>query len=337
MKYTLTETGDYGLTLNEPENRGGEEEQTRNNVIGLREVIYDAMLYSGQDGGFVYAEVELRHMQLAFRKGLREERFSPGDSSGLVEEVSGIPQSKWNEYSIILTTIDLATMRKYKEEARLSSLVVREIAREDSSKVDIISYSQLQAFAALFAQRAVCRYAAASTPGGGGNSNNGKSSTAREASFWVEESNLVNANGNMGDRTKRSANSVNATVLAAVKQQKQRAIPARDKQIYYEEIIQAQPPVVARVMISGASRQILIRTIDPTRNVSYDTPLSFGQISQELMIPTSLLQSESTWVARRILTVYKSLILKQHVGPTQLMEAFTFEDKEGDPTPSVHN
>ncbi len=319
-KFVVTEAGNYGICF---------DQESEGSPVELKETVYDAMLHSKQDGSFVYTEVELRHnIQAAAKRGVKDERATKVESSGLVEDMSGIPKAKWSEYSMLLTIIHMSTMAKYREEVRLNTLMANDPKRDDA-KSNIIPYSRIQAYASQLAQKAANKYSSSSSSGGG-TTKGGPKFSERESSFFVEDSMQ-----NSGEGARRTANNsmLSGSVMITSKPPLHQPLTAQERSAYYEEMIQAQPPVVARVMMSAASRQVLIRTIDPLNNSSHDTPISFAQISQECLVPLELLRSESSWAARRVLAFYRGHVLRQYavVGEgtvrNRILEAFTFESK----------
>ena len=278
----------------------------------MKELLYDGMQYSAEDKSFIYAEVELKYISTQLKtKKVEQNGYASAHtiSATFTTELREFPKPKWNEYTLTLTTIHLTTLTRYSLDIKLHTLLTNAIKAENTNFVSV-SYEQLKAYATRFAQEMVFKHSIAASA-------YGKPFYAKEAAteiknLFEEPKDETPAEGKL-NTIYSFADFANQNKSGKMTDSAEKK-GVRERAIFYEEVIQALPPVIGKVIVCRDISQILFKVTGLTNDVNYEIPVSFRQASKDCMIPIPLLQKDFYWIGKRLLDGYKVSILKQYYG-----------------------
>ena len=277
-------------------------------VATLSEVLYDGILYSEENKAFVYAEVELNHVSCKLKNSIKERmRLGRGQTglAGLASDMPGLAKDKWDDYVLVLGTLNLTTVAHNTMSIPLHTLLKSTI-KSESSALPFLPYEKLKEFAVRFAQDVILKKARAVT---------GKLVPEREIDTRRSRGEEQKDDSILGLFSRQATPCVQTSSFANPSINEPEKQGAKDeKALFYEEMIQADPPVAGRIIISPSLGQVLLRATNLSNNFSFETPIGFQQVAKDGYLPVELLKRATPGVVKRLLVVYKDVMLKQYYG-----------------------
>ncbi len=274
-------------------------------IATLHEVLYDGLIFSPADKAFVYAEVELAHTACKLKNSAKERLHmprAPSGTLGFTTEMQGLSKDKWDDYTMILTTVHLGTLGPNTLSVPLHTLLKTAIKTE-SSAFAILSYERLRELSARFALDVVSKLAKTKAAEREGDTRRSRGSEPRDDSVGFARPSALNTS-----RANRNASILNQSMSW------RKGENGRENAVFYEEMIQVEPMVMARVTICPETEQVLLRVTNLSNNVKSEPPVSFQEAARKCSVPIKLLSRATPWVGGRLLNAYRDAMLRQYFG-----------------------